>query len=274
MTAIRIIIPSRYDSTRLPGKPLIKIAGIEMIQRVATIAASVCRENSDCDYVVATDDERIIRFCNENEIPAVMTPTECQSGTERCFMTLKDRAEKPELIVNLQGDNPLCPPQFISALIRTWRTNPDADVYTPGVQLSWDEYDRMIDDKKTTPYSGTTVLVDKNDNALAFSKSVLPMIRNVAKAKTAMPMSPVRRHIGLYAYTYRALEKYISLEPSVYEPGYIEGLEQMRFLENGMRIKVVPVDVQGRKTTAGVDSPEDVRRVEEILANTTISPLT
>lgn len=265
MGTVEIVIPSRYQSTRLPGKPLVKIAGIEMIRRVAAIAEAVCRDQADCNYLVATDDRRILDFCGLHGIPAAMTSPECQSGTERCLAAASEISPEPNLIVNLQGDNPLCPPWVVSALIDAWRRDPSADVVTPCVLLSWEEYERMIEDKKTTPYSGTTVLVDRNNFALAFSKSTIPAVRDVEKAKHLLPMSPVRRHVGLYAYTMDALRRYMELGSSSYEPGYVEGLEQMRFLENGMRIKVVPVDYRGRRTTGGVDSPEDVLRVEEIL---------
>ena len=101
--------------------------------------------------------------------------------------------------------------------------------------------------------------------ALAFSKQTIPAIRKEDQARDLLPKSPVRRHVGLYAYSGRALESYFSLPPSVYERSYIEGLEQMRFLENGIKMRVVDVDYRGRETTSGVDSPEDVKRVEEIL---------
>ena len=120
--------------------------------------------------------------------------------------------------------------------------------------------------KKTTPYSGTTVLVDKNGYALAFSKSTIPAIRKPEKARETMEKSPVRRHVGLYAYTHSALKNYFELPESDYEKGSVEGLEQMRFLYNGLRVKMVEVTYRGRKTTSGVDSPEDVARVEAILA--------
>ncbi|MDR1290804.1 MAG: 3-deoxy-manno-octulosonate cytidylyltransferase [Planctomycetaceae bacterium] len=262
---VSIVIPSRYQSTRLPGKPLIKIAGIEMVKRVANIAGIVCGEIVGCDYVVATDDERILVFCEGEGIPVVMTRLDCASGTERCWDAVANRSVKPELVINMQGDNPLCPPHVIRALIDNWRDNSDADLFTPSVQLDWDEFDKIIETKKDTPYSGTTVLVDRNNYALAFSKAVIPVIRDVAKAKKLMAVSPVRRHIGIYAYKFEALQRYIGLPQSDYELSCVEGLEQMRFLENGMRIKVVPVDYQGRKTTSGVDSPEDIKRVEEIL---------
>lgn len=262
---ILIVIPARYASSRLPGKPLIKIAGVEMVKRVADIAACISKSNEHCEYVVATDHPSIMEFCAEYGIPSVMTAESCRSGTERCHDAVSKQAIKPDLIINLQGDNPLCPPHIIQAIIDTWRKD-HAAVYTPCIRLSWAEYDRLVESKKTTPYSGTTVLVDNRGYALAFSKNIIPAIRKPDKARATMPISPVRRHVGLYAYTHIALESYFSLPESIYENGDIEGLEQMRFLENELPIKMVEVDYRGRKTTSGVDSPEDLARVEAIIA--------
>lgn len=264
MKDILIVIPARYASTRLPGKPLLKIAGVEMIKRVADIASYVCRQNSDCDYIVATDDDRIIQFCNQNAINAIMTSESCKNGTERCWDVLQRKNISPKLIINLQGDNPLCPPWIIQDIIDEWR-NSKADVYTPCVLLNWAEYNNLVETKAKTPYSGTTVLVDKDNFALAFSKNIIPAIRKIDKAKEKMELSPVRRHIGLYAYTYNTLKNYFSDAKSAYEESYIEGLEQMRFLYNGLKVKMVHVDYRGRETTSGVDSPEDLKRVEEII---------
>lgn len=262
--SILIVIPARYASTRLPGKPLVKIAGVEMIKRVADIAASICRHNENCHYVVATDDARIVDFCTGAGVPAVMTAESCRSGTERCWDAVCRQADRPDFIINLQGDNPLCPPWVIQELIDAWRATP-ADVFTPCIHLDWSEYDRLVQAKQTTPFSGTTVLLDKDGYALAFSKNIIPAVRKPEKARQQLEMSPVRRHVGLYAYTCEALERYFSLPESVYELGCVEGLEQMRFLYNGLRIKMVETGYRGRKTTSGVDSPEDVARVEAIL---------
>lgn len=262
---ILIVIPARYQSSRLPGKPLVKIAGVEMIKRVADIAAYVAKNNENCAYVVATDDQRIVEFCDQHNIPSVMTDEACRSGTERCWDAVEQEKEKPAFIINLQGDNPLCPPHIIQEIIDSWKANP-ADVFTPCIHLSWDEYDRLVESKKTTPYSGTTVLVNKNGYAMAFSKGIIPAIRKPEKARNEMEMSPVRRHIGLYAYTYDALKGYFETPVSPYEPDMIEGLEQMRYLYDAKSIKMVEVDYRGRKTTSGVDSPEDVIRVEAIIA--------
>ena len=264
-SSILIVIPARYASTRLPGKPLVKIAGVEMIKRVAAIAAAICRANENCSYVVATDDSRIVDFCRSATIPAIMTAESCRSGTERCWDAVCQQPSRPDFIINLQGDNPLCPPWVIQQLIDAWRQCP-ADVFTPCIHLSWPEYDRLVEAKKSTPYSGTTVLVDKDGYALAFSKNIIPAIRKPEKAADLLELSPVRRHVGLYAYTHSALQSYFRLPESVYELGCVEGLEQMRFLYNGLKIKMVESSYRGRKTTSGVDSQEDVARVEAILA--------
>lgn len=261
---IYIVIPARYASSRLPGKPLIKISGVEMIKRVADIANAVCKKNEGCKYVVATDDNRILDFCEANNIAVVMTSEECKNGTERCWDAIKRLNVTPQLIINLQGDNPLCPPWIIQNLIDEWKSY-EADLYTPYVNLDWKEYDNLKSAKETTPYSGTTVLINKQGYAMAFSKNIVPAIRKEEKAKTILDKSPVNRHVGLYAYTYPTLEGYFTSEESVYEQSYIEGLEQMRFLYNGLRIKMVEADYRGRETTNGVDSPEDLERVEYIL---------
>jgi 3-deoxy-manno-octulosonate cytidylyltransferase (CMP-KDO synthetase) len=261
---ILIVIPARYDSSRLPGKPLVKIKGVEMIKRVAAIADYVCEKNADCSYTVATDDDRIMDFCNDNNIKAILTSKDCRNGTERCRDAVERLKLSPKLIINLQGDNPLCPPWVVQDIIDEWQ-KVEADVYTPAVHLSWDEYDKLIASKRETPFSGTTVVEDKNGFALAFSKNVIPAIRNPEKARETLKISPVIRHIGLYAYAWKTLKEYNDNEESPYEKNCIEGLEQMRFLYNGYKIKLVATDYRGRETTSGVDSIEDVKRVEEII---------
>ncbi|MCC8089010.1 MAG: 3-deoxy-manno-octulosonate cytidylyltransferase [Rikenellaceae bacterium] len=262
--SILIVIPARYASKRLPGKPLVKIAGKEMIGRVAEIAEYVCAKNSGCSYAVATDNDRIAEFCGENGIPVLMTSGTCRSGTERCLDAVRQTKHKPEFIINLQGDNPLCPPWFLEQMIAEWRADKEAQVFTPFLHLSWEEYDRLKESKRETPFSGTTVLVDKSNYALAFSKNIIPALRREQSLRVSMDKPPVRRHIGLYGYTYEALENYFRLEPSSYEEA--EGLEQMRFLYHRIPVKLIEVDYRGRRSSSGVDSPEDVQRVESIIA--------
>ena len=266
---VLIVIPARYHSTRLPGKPLREIRGVAMVERVARVAAAACGNEGGSRYVVATDHGDIERFCRERRIPVVMTPGDCRDGTERCLHATREveRVEgfSPRLVVNLQGDNPLCPPRVVRDLIRAWEECPDAAVYTPCTRLDWKAYDALAEAKKITPHSGTTVLVDKFMNALAFSKSILPLVRRQEEARRLSPLSTARRHVGLYAYSRETLERYTSLEPSPLERPEIEGLEQTRFLHNGLKIRVVEVDLQGLEAVSGVDSEEDVDRVEEIL---------
>ena len=261
---ILIIIPARYESSRLPGKPLMKIKGVEMLKRVADIAQYVCRTNENCSYCVATDDDRIIQFCKSNGINAAITSKNCKNGTERCCDLISNLSESPELVINLQGDNPLCPPWIIQEIIDEWRKT-EADVYTPAIALSWEEYDKLTVAKKETPFSGTTVIADKNGFALLFSKNIIPSIRKPAKARETMNTSPVMRHIGLYAYTAQTLAEYLNLAESPCEKDCIEGLEQLRFLYNGLKIKLVLTDYRGRETCSGVDSIQDIERVEKII---------
>jgi 3-deoxy-manno-octulosonate cytidylyltransferase (CMP-KDO synthetase) len=218
---------------------------------------------------VATDDVRILDFCKKENIVALMTDENCKNGTERCWDVVSKQFPKPKLIINLQGDNPLCPPNVIQAMIDAYqadqKANGQASVFTPYVHLSWDEYKKMVSDKEKTPYSGTTVLIDNENFALAFSKNIIPAIRNTDKAKANLDKSPVRRHVGLYAYTYNALKSFTESKAVVYESDYIEGLEQMRFLVNGMKIKMVEADYRGRESASGVDDEADIARVEAII---------
>ena len=267
---IFIIIPARYASARLPAKPLQKIKGREMIYRVAEIAQEICKQNSSCSYVIATDHVDIELFCNKNNLPVVMTSVLCKNGTERCWEVVQTLKEKPHLIINFQGDNPLCPPTILQDLIDEWTRNPAPAVYTPYVHLTWNEYNNILESKKITPFSGTTVLVDHQNYAMVFSKSLIPVIRKMEEAQTASPhRSPVRVHLGIYAYTYETLEKYMALEETTYEKSFIEGLEQLRFLYNGFKIKMIEVFLLGKRDNidflCGVDSPEDIARVEAIM---------
>ena len=263
MAKILIVIPARYHSSRLPGKPLVKIKGIEMIKRVAQIAEFVCNSNKDTEYVIATDNKKIFDFAIENNIPVVITSENCKNGSERCWDAVKVLQKKYELIINLQGDNPLCPTNIIQSLIDEWNeTKPD--ICTPFIQLDWESYNNLIEHKKKTKYSGTSVLINKDNYATAFSKNIVPAIRNIEKAMQE-PLSPVRLHIGVYAYSYQSLEKYVSLPESEYEQDYIEGLEQLRFLYNGFCMKMIQVYCEYKEMLMGIDSWEDVEQAEKFL---------
>ncbi|MCL9780957.1 3-deoxy-manno-octulosonate cytidylyltransferase [Vibrio sp. S4M6] len=264
MKKVLIIIPARYGSTRLPGKPMLKIAGREMLLRVADIAHHVCSKNEHCDFVIATDDECIGELCKQHNIAFQYTSEHCKSGTERCYDLIGKLESKPDFIINLQGDNPLCPPWFIQSLIDSWSQSNLGEVFTPFVRLNWDELNTLRETKAVTPFSGTTVQVDKNMCALTFSKNIVPAIRKEQDMQKQSEYSPVLRHIGLYGYTLDALKAYLSMDESLYEQ--CEGLEQMRFVENAVPVKMVEVSYQGRDGMSGVDSPEDIERAEKIIA--------
>ena len=257
-----IIIPARWGSTRLPGKPLVKISGRTMLSRVVAIAKAAAV--GAAQIAVATDDDRIIAHCRELDVTAIRTPAECATGTDRVQAAVAQLAVPPDFIVNLQGDAPLTPPDFIAALIKRYASSP-ADVLTPVVQLSWDDLDALRAAKLQTPHSGTIAVFDQESGrAHWFSKNILPTMRKESALRAANTLTPVWRHIGIYGYSRAMLTQYVVLPPGYYEE--LEGLEQLRVLEHGHTMVCVPVDYRGRAAMSGVDSPEDVARAEALIA--------
>jgi 3-deoxy-manno-octulosonate cytidylyltransferase (CMP-KDO synthetase) len=175
---------------------------------------------------------------------------------------LENSGTKADFIVNLQGDL-IAPPHFIKALIETYKADKAADIVTPVVQLDWTALDKLRQAKAVTPFSGTTVTIDKDQYALWFSKNIIPALRKEEKLRDLNPHSPVFRHIGMYGYSYNGLKKYVSLPHAHYEG--LEGLEQLRALENGMKIKCVAIDYGAFPAFPGIDSPEDLARAEALL---------
>ena len=173
-----LIIPARYGSTRLPGKPLTRIAGRTMLSRVCDIARAAARDKGDIGVVVATDDARIGAHCEEIGAPWVMTPTSCPSGTDRALAALRQLPQAYDVVINLQGDAPLTPPDFIIAMLQAFEADPAIEAVTPAVRLSWPELDRLRAQKRETPFSGTCVIVDPHGNARWFSKQIIPAMRN------------------------------------------------------------------------------------------------
>lgn len=261
MVKTLVVIPARYGSSRFPGKPLAKIAGKEMLLRVVEIAQKGTAE-AEARIVVATEDQRIVDFCKAHGIECLMTSEACKTGSDRVCETVKILGEKPEFIINLQGDNPVCPPWFIKELIRAFEEDKTVDLVTPCTELSWEALDKLRESKKTTPFSGTTCVADKKGYALWFSKNIIPAIRKEAELREKGDKSPILRHIGLYGYKTESLFKFKELEEGAYEK--LEGLEQLRFLENGMKIKIARVDYGAFEGMSGVDSPEDLKRAEAL----------
>lgn len=258
-----IVIPSRYASTRFPQKPLHEIAGMSLLARVAAIAEICAARQDGVSYVVATDHEAIAAHAREIGAPVVMTDPDLPSGTDRALAAANLVAPDAEFVVNLQGDAPFTPPGYISAIIEAGK-NTAFDAVTPIVQMSWGDLDEVRERKKETPFSGTSCIVSANNEALWFSKNILPAIRKEDRLRETEDLSPVWRHIGLYGYKRAALERFVSLPEGHYE--LLEGLEQLRFLENGMRIQAVKVPA-APSAMWGIDTPQDAAHAEKLIAD-------
>lgn len=259
-----IAIPARYASTRLPGKPLLEIHGKAMLQRVYEIARMAGKKYQNLECIVATDDARIMDYCAKHNINSMLTAESCRTGTDRLQDLLSKLPVQPEFIVNLQGDNPLCPPWVVEAILDAYLENNSYEVITPCVRLNWQELAQLQASKQNSPFSGTTAIVNKEGQAIWFSKQILPAIRNVESCQQKEPsFSPVLRHIGLYGYKTSTLQKIANLPVGSYEE--YEGLEQLRFLENGININVVLVDYRGRPNMSGVDSPADLAKAQKLI---------
>ncbi len=251
MTAA-IVIPARYASSRFPGKPLCVVSGLTMLERVWRIARSVRQASR---VVIATEDERILAHARSFDAEAIMTSPECTNGTERVYDTCKRVAISEDIILNLQGDALLTPPWVLEAMIDEMTIDRAPEIVTPAVRLEGAALDEFAEQKKVRPGSGTTVVFDVNKNALYFSKTIIPHIRNAGHAH-------IYRHIGLYGYRKSALDRYMRLAPSPLEQA--EGLEQLRALEHGMVVRVAVVDYRGR-THWSIDAPGDAKIAEAII---------
>ncbi len=262
-----IVVPARYGSTRFPQKPLHPIAGRLMVERTADVAARAAEGLEGVAHVVATDHEAIQHACAERAIPVVMTPADAPSGSDRALAAVRALGVSPRVVVNLQGDAPLTPPGHVRALLDASRAVA-SDVWTPVERLSWAALDDLRARKRETPFSGTTCVADASGRALWFSKVIIPGLRKEAALREAAggdrhAPSPVLRHVGLYAYTLTALERFASLPESPMER--LEGLEQLRFLENGMGVHTVAVE-PAAVAMSGVDTPQDAALAEELIA--------
>ncbi len=256
MTKTAIIIPARYGSTRFPGKPLARIAGQSMLSRVVDLARKAA--GGRASVTVTTDDQRIMNHAEEDiGVDCILTGS-CATGSDRVLEAAAQMEAKPDFIINLQGDAPFTPIEAIRAIIDA--ADGGHNVVTPVHRLSWDGLDALRENKKTTPFSGTTCIVGGAGQAVWFSKNIIPAIRVEDRSQ---PLSPVYQHMGLYGYSYSALEAFCNLPQSYHEE--LEGLEQLRFLENGIAVQTV--DIEDAPLQSGIDSPEDLARAEAMLAS-------
>ncbi len=250
-----IIIPARWASVRFPGKPLVGLKGANGVEKTLisrTVEAGQAVQNA-ARLLVATDDGRIAEEASVAGAEAIMTDPAAANGTERVADAISRLGISPDVVINLQGDAPLTPPWFIEALIEAMMDQ-SVEVATPVLATEPDHLDRLRADRQAGRVGATTAVRDARGQALYFSREVLPF----GGGKDA----PVLHHVGVYAYRPSALAAYVALPPGVAE--LAEGLEQLRFLENGMPITCVEVEARGRAFWE-VNTPEDVQRVEGIL---------
>ena len=243
---VAAIIPARYQSTRLPAKPLRMLGSKSIIEWVYEAVHAVIE-----DVVVATDDQRIIDEVERFGGRAIMTSTAHRSGTDRCAEALAKMEGKYDVVVNVQGDEPFIRKEHIEALL-TCFTNPATQIATLAKPITPDEAESI-----TNP-NCVKVTTDCNNRALYFSRSAIPYQRDVAIEEWATRHTYLK-HIGIYAFRAGALEAVTALEISPLERA--EKLEQLRWLEHGYHISVATTDY----ATIGIDTPEDLARAEELI---------
>jgi len=246
-----IVIPARYASTRLPGKPLLDIAGKPMIQRVYEQASMVGAEK----VVVATDDSRICDVVASFGGQVIMTSANHPSGTDR----LQEVAERCKLdgdsiVVNVQGDEPLIPPGVIAQVAQNIESHPEAAVATLSEPIESEDDFRNPNIVK--------VVIDQNGLALYFSRAPIPWPRDhFQQGKPGLPNGLIpQRHLGIYAYRVNQLNSFVTWPPAPLEK--LECLEQLRFLHHGSRIHVQQAC---EPVPGGVDTPEDLQQVVELI---------
>lgn len=258
---VAALIPARYASSRYPGKPLAEIRGATgkakpLIRRTFEAAQRVRGLES---IHVVTDDERIASACEAFGAPVIMTSGECRNGTERCAEALA-QLDSPDLVVNIQGDALLTPAHFVEALIERMERK-ELDVATPAIRLRSSEVRALQEEEAAGRVGGTSVVAGESDRALYFSKRLIP---HLPEAALDDEMSPVRLHVGVYAYTPTALAAYADLPPAELEE--LEGLEQLRFLVANIPVTVVEVEPP-EFALRELNNPEDLGPIEEALAS-------
>ena len=239
------IIPARYASTRFPGKPLALLCGKSVIQRVYEKVSGIIEETW-----VATDDERIFNAVKDFGGKAVMTRNDHKSGTDRIEEAIEKIGGDFDVVINVQGDEPFIQASQIKTVCDCF-DDPSTEIATLGKPFGNDM------DAVSNPNS-PKIVVDKRGYAMYFSRSIIPFVRG--KDEKEWPFSyPFLKHIGLYAYRRNVLKEVTQLPQG--EPEKAERLEQLRWLENGYRIKVGLTNVE----TVGIDTPEDLARAEAFL---------
>lgn len=242
-----VVIPARLGSTRLPRKPLADIGGKPMVIRVAERAQQSLAQS----VVVATDSTEIQAACDEHRIECLLTSADHPTGTDRIAEVAQLLKLPPDaLVVNVQGDEPLIPPEFINQVAQTLADHSACAISTIAVPIE--------DDAEITNPNVVKVVLNRSGEAMYFSRAAIPFVRD---SDTAGKITHLR-HLGIYAYRADFLQAYTRLDPAPLEQA--EALEQLRALWNGFRIAV---HTATEAPPAGVDTPEDLERVRKVLAN-------
>lgn len=236
------IIPARYASTRFPGKPLIDLAGKSMLQRVYE-QCLLC--DSLSEIIIATDDDRIYGHALSFTKNVCMTSAEHPSGTDRCAEVVQKMDIKTDIVVNIQGDEPLINPNQISLLVNCFE-DPKTQIATLVKKI---ETENVLFNTNTPK-----VILDSENFAIYFSRETIPHIRNVEKTEW-LTKHTFYQHIGIYAYNVEVLNQISKLQPSILEKA--ESLEQLRWIESDYKIKTALTSEE----SIAIDSPEDVEKV-------------
>lgn len=239
------IIPARYASSRFPGKPLAKLGGKYVIQRVVEQVGAVLD-----DVYVATDDERIYNTVTSMGAKAVMTRSDHQSGTDRIAEALEKIDKNFDVVVNIQGDEPFIQKSQIETVVACFN-DADTQIATLGKKFA------TLEEAKNP--NSPKIILDNRSYAMYFTRALAPYIRGKEESQW-IDVYPFLKHIGLYAYRTEVLREVTKLPQSPLE--IAEGLEQLRWLQNGYKIKVGLTEVE----TVGIDTPEDLQRAELFLA--------
>ena len=260
--SVLIAIPARYASSRYPGKPLVSLRGPDGEKTLIRRSWEAAMQVRGADrVVVATDDARIRDHAQAFGAEVVMTSGSAQNGTERCA-EVAAQLTGFDMVVNLQGDAPLTPHWFVEDLIAGLADDAAAEIATPVLRCDGRALNGLLADRRAGRVGGTTAVFDAQMHGLYFSKEVIPF---TAQPYADADPTPVFHHVGVYAYRPSALAAYPSWPIGPLER--LEGLEQLRFLENGRRLLCVEVQAKGRQFWE-LNNPSDVAVIEAMLAAT------
>jgi len=244
------VIPARYGSTRFPGKPLAKILNKPMIRWVYEQAQ---KANKFEKVLVATDDKRIAQVVQAFGGEVCMTPSDLPSGTDRVALAVKNL--QADVVVNLQGDEPLVSPHLLDRLVEVFETKPEIEVATPLKKIT------KIEDLSNPNL--VRVVKDNNNFALYFTRSIIPFLRDVPEQQNWLNHFSFFKHVGIYAYRKNFLLKLTSLSQGSLEKA--EKLEQLRILEHGHKIYTIETDYE----SVSVDTPQELEHLNQMLKKQT-----